>query len=54
LQHITVEPGQQVTRGRQVGGMGDTGHSTGYHLHYEVLMENGPIDPAPYLTAKFF
>jgi hypothetical protein len=37
--------GQQITVGQQIGEMGSTGNSTGPHLHFEVDLGNGKIDP---------
>jgi len=48
LKDILVEEGQQVTRGDIVGTLGDTGRSTGPHLHYEVRINNRPVDPINY------
>jgi murein DD-endopeptidase MepM/ murein hydrolase activator NlpD len=45
LHVITVKKGDLVKRGQQVGTLGNTGKSTGPHLHYEVLMRNKPINP---------
>ncbi len=36
LNEITVELGDEVHRGDQIGSVGNTGRSTGAHLHYEV------------------
>ncbi len=49
LSHIHVESGQQVSRGQLVGKVGSTGRSTGPHLHYEVRINDEPINPLPYL-----
>lgn len=49
LQRVTVRPGQDVRRGHIIGFVGNTGRSTGYHLHYEVLEEGTPVDPLAYI-----
>jgi murein DD-endopeptidase MepM/ murein hydrolase activator NlpD len=49
LSHIDVELGQQVSRGQLVGKVGSTGRSTGPHLHYEVRINDEPVDPMQYL-----
>ncbi|MBS44173.1 MAG: hypothetical protein CMH83_13610 [Nocardioides sp.] len=41
--------GDKVERGETVGYMGTTGWSTGCHLHFTVLLDGDPVDPAPYL-----
>ena len=45
LQKAGVTRGQRVERGDVVGLSGNTGRSTGPHLHYEVLMNGRPVDP---------
>lgn len=45
LQKATVRKGQKVKRGQQVGLIGNTGKTTGVHLHYEVLKNDVAIDP---------
>ena len=48
LQEIDVVPGQKIKRGEVIGKLGNTGRSTGNHLHYEVRMYDKPIDPINY------
>ena len=43
--------GEHVQGGTRIGYVGSTGHSTGPHLHFEVRLNNVPIDPVPYLLA---
>ena len=45
LQKFAVRKGQKVKRGQIVGYIGNTGKTTGVHLHYEVLKNNIQIDP---------
>lgn len=52
LSRITVEAGQRVKRGEQVGHAGSTGRSTGPHVHYEIRENDQPVDPATYSASK--
>jgi TonB family protein len=45
LQSFTVKKGDLVKRFDVIGYIGNTGHSTAPHLHYEVRLNNKPIDP---------
>jgi len=47
LSSIPVAVGDAVTAGEVIGLSGNTGHSTGPHLHYEIRKNKVPIDPAP-------
>lgn len=48
LSEVHVAPGQRVRRGDRVGNVGNTGRSTGPHLHYEVRVNNLPVNPRRY------
>lgn len=56
LSKIKVKRGQKVVRGQIIGMVGNTGLSSGPHLHYEVHLNNVEVDPVSYffkdLTAK--
>jgi murein DD-endopeptidase MepM/ murein hydrolase activator NlpD len=49
LSKIEVRPGQRVKRGDVIGRVGNTGRSTGYHLHYEVRQDGEPVNPLAYI-----
>ena len=49
MSRIDVRPGQRVKRGDIVGRVGNTGRSTGYHLHYEVRVDGDPVNPLGYI-----
>jgi len=49
LSHIDVEMNQVVSRAELLGKVGSTGRSTGPHLHYEVRINDQPVNPLQYL-----
>jgi len=53
LSAIAVLPGQHVVRGQVIGYVGQSGHATGPHLHYEVRVHNVPVNPHKYLRSTY-
>ena len=49
LSNFAVTPGQHVRRGDVIGYVGLSGRSTGPHLHYEVRINDTPVNPYKYL-----
>jgi len=49
LAKSTVKQGLRVKRGDLIGYVGDTGRSTGAHLHYSVYVNDVPVNPRKYL-----
>lgn len=49
---IFVQEGDRVKRGSIVAAVGNTGSSTGPHLHYEVYMDGVPVNPLRYLAKR--
>lgn len=46
---LKVEVGDIVTKGQAVALLGNTGRSTGAHVHYEVIKNGEQVDPLPYI-----
>lgn len=47
---LAVKVGQWVKKGQVIAYAGNTGTSTGPHVHYEVRVNNVPVNPVPYLN----
>lgn len=52
LDNVYVEEGDVVTQGQKVGTMGNTGWSTGPHLHFEVRIGSQVVDPERFLNVS--
>jgi murein DD-endopeptidase MepM/ murein hydrolase activator NlpD len=51
LSDLNVSVGQRVSRGDRIGDMGNSGRSTGTHLHYEVHLNGTPVNPMTFIKA---
>ena len=51
LAKIRVKEGQRVSRGEHIGDMGNSGRSTGTHLHYEVRVNGRAVNPMTFIKA---
>ena len=51
LSRIRVREGERVSRGDRIGDMGNTGRSTGTHLHYEIRVGGKAVNPMIYIKA---
>lgn len=53
LDHFDVRPGQRVKRGDTIGFVGNTGRSTGPHLHYEVWVRDQAQNPIHFILDEY-
>ncbi|MEX0720519.1 MAG: M23 family metallopeptidase [Balneolaceae bacterium] len=49
LRRVKVKEGQKVRKGDVIGKAGNTGTSSGVHLHFEILKNNSAVDPQSYV-----
>lgn len=54
LSKVLVEPGTEVKAGQSIGLGGNTGHSFGSHLHFEIRFMGQPIDPSKFIAFDKF
>ena len=52
LSRITAKEGQKVSKGDLIGYSGNSGKSSGPHLHYEVRKDGQNVNPQPYIDAE--
>lgn len=50
MQSMSVQVGDEVTGGEQIGLVGSTGYSTGPHLHFGIRIDGSYVDPLDYVT----
>jgi murein DD-endopeptidase MepM/ murein hydrolase activator NlpD len=52
LHRYTVHKGQSIRQGQKIGEMGNSGRSTGPHLHFSIYKNHKPLNPLNFLKRK--
>jgi len=53
LEKVAVYEGEHVKRGDVIGYLGNSGLSTGPHLHYQIMVNRSPVNPRRYILNRF-
>ena len=48
-----INVGEKINQGNPVGTLGETGYASGYHLHWELRVNNIPVDPMQWINPTF-
>ena len=49
----TIKVGDMINQGNPIGTLGETGYASGYHLHWELRVNNIPVDPMQWINPTF-